>query len=122
MNMTDVEKKKKLKLTKKKAVPVGYNPLIHTSLLGKRDKDMQRQDYSRPMPYNEKLRRARGSLEDAMAIADSQVGKVDVLKGRFRNVERGCADQIICSPGLKRCQSFPNERGLPILSEELNFK
>jgi len=79
-----VEKKKKLKLTKKKTVPVGYNPLIHTSLLGKRDKDMQRQDYSRPMPYNEKLRRARGSLEDAMAIADSQVGKVDVLKGRYR--------------------------------------
>ena len=39
---------------------------------------------SRPMPYNEKLRRARGSLEDIMAIATSQVGKVDVLKDRFR--------------------------------------
>ena len=79
-----VEKNKKLKLLTKKVAPVGYNPLIHTSLLGKRDKDMQQQDYSRPMPYNEKLRRAWGSLEDIMAIATSQVGKVDVLKDRFR--------------------------------------
>jgi len=77
-------KKVKIKLEKKKATPMGYNPLIHTSLLGKRSKDMQEEDFSRPMPYNEKLRRARNVPESVMAIANSQVGKVDVLKGKFR--------------------------------------
>ena len=77
-------KKKKLKPEPKKKVTGGFNPLLHTVLLGKKEKDIQKQDYSSPMPYNEKLRRARGRLEDITTIAESQVGIVEVTKGRFR--------------------------------------
>jgi len=82
-------KAKKPKLDKKKVTPEGsYNPLIHTSLLGIKDGDMQKQDYSRPMPYNEKLRRARNNPDDVMAIAKSQVGTVDLLKSKYRKKMR----------------------------------
>jgi len=78
------EKRKKLKPEPKKKVAGGFNPLLHTVSLGKKEKDIPKQDFSLPMPYNEKLRRARGRLEDITAIAESQVGIVEVTKGRFR--------------------------------------
>jgi len=75
-------KKQKPKLEKKKKVLEGYNPLAHTNQLGKKG-DIEKQNYSRPMPYNEKLRRSK-NLDDATAIASSQLGMVDVLKGKYR--------------------------------------
>jgi len=81
-------KVKKPKLETKKTKPEGYNPLIFTSLLGQKDGDLQNQDYLRPMPYNEKLRRARNNPDDVMMIAKSQVGTVDLLKGKFRKKMR----------------------------------
>jgi len=81
-------KVKKPKLETKKVKPEGYNPLIYTSLLGQKDEDLQNQDYLRPMPYNEKLRRARNNPDDVMTIAKSQVGTVDLLKGKFRKKMR----------------------------------
>ena len=39
-------KKKKLKPEPKKKVTGGFNPLLHTVLLGKKEKDIQKQDYS----------------------------------------------------------------------------
>jgi len=81
-------KVKKPKPEKKKATPEGYNPLIYTSLLGKKDEDLQNQEYLRPMPYNEKLRRARNNPDEVMLIAKSQVGTVDLLKGKFRKKMR----------------------------------
>merc|ERR1712142_1266387 len=90
-------KAKKPKLEKKKVTPEGsYNPLIHTSLLGNKDGYMQKQDHGRPMPYNEKLRRARNNPDDVMAIAKSQVGTVDLLKSKYRKnkIEHSTFDTI----------------------------
>ena len=81
-------KVKKPKLEAKKAAPEGYNPLIYTSLLGKKEEDLDNQDFMRPMPYNEKLRRARNNPDDVMAIAKTQVGTVDLLKQKFRKKMR----------------------------------
>eukprot|EP00092_Neocalanus_flemingeri_P040080 GFUD01043655.1.p1 GENE.GFUD01043655.1~~GFUD01043655.1.p1 ORF type:complete len:543 (+),score=185.92 GFUD01043655.1:79-1707(+) len=78
-----VEKKKKLNLSKKVTAPIGgYNPLTHTTLLGTKDKGVHKQVFSHPMPYNEKLR--RGGVENSLSIAESQVGRVEVMKGRYR--------------------------------------
>jgi len=76
-------KKQKPKLEKKKKVPEGYNPLAHTNMLGKKG-DIRNQNYSRPMPYNEKLRRSKNNPDDVTAIASSQLSMVDVLKGKYR--------------------------------------
>ena len=38
------------------------------------------------MPYNEKLR--RGGKERALEIAEAQLGKLEVLKGRYRKCAR----------------------------------
>ena len=40
------------------------------------------EDLMRPMPYNEKLRRAGG--ENSRAIAETQVSRLEVLRGRYR--------------------------------------
>ena len=77
-----VVKKKKLKLPKKGIDPMGYNPLTHTTMLGMKDEDCQQLVFRRPMPYNEKLR--RGGVANSLAIATSQVGPVELLKGRYR--------------------------------------
>ena len=42
--------------------------------------------YLGPMPYNEKLR--RGGKERALEIAEAQLGKIEVLKGRYRKCAR----------------------------------
>merc|ERR1719186_1879137 len=77
-----VVKKKKLKLPKKGIDTMGYNPLTYTTMLGKKDEDNQQLVFRRPMPYNEKLR--RGGVANSLAIATSQAGPIEVLKGRYR--------------------------------------
>jgi len=77
-----VQKKKKEKLSAKKENTTGYNPLIHATVLGTREKAPGKEDFSLPMPYNEKLR--KGGAENSLAIATSQLGAREVLKGRYR--------------------------------------
>ena len=40
-------------------------------------------DWNRPQPYNEKLRLTR-TEEERLALARTQVGMVDALKGKYR--------------------------------------
>merc|ERR1739838_815246 len=78
-----VMKKVKVKFDKKKDAPAGeFNPLLHATELTGNKMQSSTQEFLRPMPYNEKLK--RGGKESSLAIAESQLGKIDVLKGRYR--------------------------------------
>lgn len=78
-------KKKMPRKGKKEAIPEGaYNPAQHATSLG--DKEEAKggsADWRRPQPYNEKLRRVKTDA-DRQALASTQVGVVDVLKGKYR--------------------------------------
>lgn len=80
------KKKKKIKLTNKKTNNAGFNPLNHATVLGNKDDTLVKQDCFKPMPYNEKLRIAKGSAQDTLEIAHahSTATKIDILKGRYR--------------------------------------
>jgi len=78
-----VMKKVKVKFDKKKDAPAGeFNPLLHATELTGNKTQSAAHEFLRPMPYNEKLK--RGGKENSLAIAESQLGKLDVLKGRYR--------------------------------------
>ena len=98
VEQVDQKKKTKLKLKtikelerekEKKKIGV-FDPKAHiTGVLG--DKSSQRSSkdkaFLRPMPYNEKLR--LGGKENSLAIAETQVSTLEVLRGRYRKVRRG---------------------------------
>ena len=81
------KKKKKLPLKKGKKeadVPGGFNPALHATMLGGEiDQKTGPMDWNRPQPYNEKLRLTR-TEEERLALARTQVGMVDALKGKYR--------------------------------------
>ena len=79
------KKKRSLKQGKKEAVvPGGYNPALHATMLGGDiDQKTGSMDWNRPQPYNEKLRQTR-TEEERLALARTQVGMVDALKGNYR--------------------------------------
>ena len=62
-----------------------FDPRMHIRELS-RAQDKVGGCYLGPMPYNEKLR--RGGKERALEIAEAQVGKLEVLKGRYRKCAR----------------------------------
>jgi len=80
-------KKKKLKITDlpKPVDKSKFNPLLHAASVMSREEASVRgeEDWRRPMPYNEKLARA-STEEEFMRLGETQAGKVEVLKGRWR--------------------------------------
>ena len=62
-----------------------FDPRMHIRELS-RAQDKVGGCYLGPMPYNEKLR--RGGKERALEIAEAQLGKLEVLKGRYRKCAR----------------------------------
>ena len=88
----EVEKKSKSKRKKKilqEAVvkKETFDPLLHIQELSNPKFHMKAKgDFLAPMPYNEKLR--RGGDANSLLIAETQLGKLEVLKGRFRRHPR----------------------------------
>ena len=62
-----------------------FDPRMHIRELS-RASDTKTAGALGPMPYNEKLR--RGGRERALEIAESQLSKIEVLKGRYRKCAR----------------------------------
>ena len=86
-----VKKKSTFKLEKdtKKAFPSDvFDPRVHVQELSKSQgiNHSLKANFLGPMPYNEKLR--RGGRERALEIAEAQLGKIEVLKGRYRKCAR----------------------------------
>ena len=68
---------------KKEAAPVKKkNPRLKSTTGIKDPPKATSEDLMRPMPYNEKLRRGGG--ENSRAIAETQVSRLEVLRGRYR--------------------------------------
>ena len=64
-----------------------FDPRLHTMELSScQGTKLSMKGCLGPMPYNEKLR--RGGKEMALQIAEAQLGKIEVLKGRYRKVAR----------------------------------
>ena len=66
-----------------------FDPRAHiTGIQGDKSSQGSSRDKSflRPMPYNEKLR--LGGRENSLAIAETQVTTMEVLRGRYRKVRR----------------------------------
>ena len=90
------KKKTKLKLKTIKELERGkekigvFDPRAHiTGVLGNKSSQGSSKDkqFLRPMPYNEKLR--LGGKENSLAIAETQLSTLEVLRGRYRKVRRG---------------------------------
>jgi len=81
------------KETKDKNVHI-FDPRLHTMELSRaQDTKLSVKSYLGPMPYNEKLR--RGGKERALEIAEAQLGKIEVLKGRYRNRAREYPHRLV---------------------------
>ena len=90
------QKKTKLKLKtikelerEKEKIGV-FDPRAHiTGVVGNKSSQGSSKDrnFLRPMPYNEKLR--LGGKENSLAIAETQLSTLEVLRGRYRKVRRG---------------------------------
>ena len=63
-----------------------FDPRMHIRELCRAQVCPSGGSYLGPMPYNEKLR--RGGKERALEIAEAQLGKIEVLKGRYRKCAR----------------------------------
>ena len=76
-------KRKKISVNKKVPTVGSYDPTLHATSLTASTDYSTGADWRKPMPYNEKLRRAQtdGEKRD---LGQTQVGLVDVLKGRYR--------------------------------------
>ena len=92
----EVQEVKKVKKKPKKLPKVSkakesqnptFDPLLHirelSGVKGGADPGLS---YLAPMPYNEKLR--RGGKDRSLEIAETQLSKIEVLKGRFRKCAR----------------------------------
>ena len=94
--VVEVEKKSKNKrkrmVLKEETVKVKketFDPLLHVRELSHSNSMIQIKgegDFLSPMPYNEKLR--RGGEANSLLIAETQIGKLEVLKGRYRKHPR----------------------------------
>merc|ERR1719234_2056789 len=71
----------KMKVAKKEGV---FDPTMFLTVIVNKEKVVKEKvDWRRPLPYNEKLRRAKPD-EERQALAVAQVGVKEALKGRFR--------------------------------------
>ena len=86
-------KLKSLKEEKKKDL---YDPRAHISGVAVRSSECP-QDFLRPAPYNEKLR--RGGRENSLAVAESQLSAMEVLKGRYRRAAKEWPHRCVDLPG-----------------------
>jgi len=89
-------KMKSLKESLKKDIDV-FDPRAHSAVLS--SAESSNKDFLRPMPYNEKLR--RGGRENSLAIAESQLSVLEVVKGRYRRCAREYPHRCVQSDSTK---------------------
>jgi len=105
------------KETKDKNVHI-FDPRLHTMELSRaQDTKLSVKSYLGPMPYNEKLR--RGGKERALEIAEAQLGKIEVLKGRYRNRAREYPHRLVEDRVMGKTRDNKMVPGQKNLQEEI---
>merc|ERR1719370_347848 len=100
-----------------------FDPTMFATVIVNKDKvvkeDVQA-DWRRPLPYNEKLRRAR-TEEERQALAVAQVGVKEALKGRFRKNVVEYPHRCVETARARPIIDLASVKGLTLISEERNY-
>merc|ERR1719187_528182 len=114
----------KVKKKKKKAKREGeFDPTMFATVIVNKDKVVKedlKADWRRPLPYNEKLRRAKTD-EERQALAVAQVGVKEALKGRFRKNVVEYPHRCVEAPRPRPILDLASVKGSTLISEERNY-
>ena len=134
VEVVEKEKKRRKKLTlaggagrgkKKVAKKEGeFDPTLHATVIVSKEKVVKEKertvDWRRPLPYNEKLRRAK-TEEERQALAVAQVGVKEALKGRFRKSVVEYPHRCVEAPRTRPVLDLAVVRGAVLVSSERNY-
>ena len=134
VEVVEKEKKRRKKLTlaggagrgkKKVAKKEGeFDPTLHATVIVSKEKVVKEKgrtvDWQRPLPYNEKLRRAK-TEEERQALAVAQVGVKEALKGRFRKSVVEYPHRCVEAPRTRPVLDLAVVRGAVLVSSERNY-
>ena len=134
VEVVEKEKKRRKKLTlaggagrgkKKVEKKEGeFDPTLHATVIISKERvgrEKERTvDWRRPLPYNEKLRRAK-TEEERQALAVAQVGVKEALKGRFRKSVVEYPHRCVEAPRLRPVLDLGVVKGAALVSSERNY-
>ena len=134
VEVVEKEKKRRKRLTlaggagrgkKKVAKKEGeFDPTLHATVIVSKEKVVKEKgrtvDWQRPLPYNEKLRRAK-TEEERQALAVAQVGVKEALKGRFRKSVVEYPHRCVEAPRTRPVLDLAVVRGAVLVSSERNY-
>merc|ERR1719357_2543833 len=135
LEVVEKEKKKKKKAApstgvgrgrpkKKQAKREGeFDPTMFATVIVNKDKVVKedlKADWRRPLPYNEKLRRAK-TEEERQALAVAQVGVKEALKGRFRKNVVEYPHRCVEAPRPRPIIDLASVKGSTLISQERNY-
>jgi len=134
VEVVEKEKKRRKKMTlaggagrgkKKVAKTEGeFDPTLHATVIVSKEKVGREKgrsvDWQRPLPYNEKLRRAK-TEEERQALAVAQVGVKEALKGRFRKSVVEYPHRCVEAPRPRPLLDLAVVNGATLVSSERNY-
>jgi len=100
-----------------------FDPTMFATVIVNKDKVVKedlKADWRRPLPYNEKLRRAK-TEEERQALAVAQVGVKEALKGRFRKNVVEYPHRCVEAPRPRPIIDLASVKGSTLISEERNY-
>jgi len=100
-----------------------FDPTMFATVIVNKDKVVKedlKADWRRPLPYNEKLRRAKTD-EERQALAVAQVGVKEALKGRFRKNVVEYPHRCVEAPRPRPILDLAAVNGKSMISEERNY-
>jgi len=100
-----------------------FDPTMFATVIVNKDKVVKedlKADWRRPLPYNEKLRRAKTD-EERQALAVAQVGVKEALKGRFRKNVVEYPHRCVEAPQPRPILDLAAVNGKSMISEERNY-
>merc|ERR1719494_1636716 len=100
-----------------------FDPTMFATVIVNKDKVVKedlKADWRRPLPYNEKLRRAKTD-EERQALAVAQVGVKEALKGRFRKNVVEYPHRCVEAPRHRPILDLAAVNGKSMISEERNY-
>ena len=110
----------KMKVGKKEGE---FDPTLFATVIVNKEKVVKEErtvDWRRPLPYNEKLRRAKTD-EERQALAVAQVGMKEALKGRFRKSVVEYPHRCVEAPRPRPILDLAVVKGATLVSSERNY-
>merc|ERR1719370_400153 len=100
-----------------------FDPTMFATVIVNKDKVVKedlKADWRRPLPYNEKLRRAK-TEEERQALAVAQVGVKEALKGRFRKSVVEYPHRCVEAPRPRPILDLSVVKGATLVSSDRNY-